>query len=1056
MGRMLRSMVGTMAVLCLGITYAQSAQPPAPRPSGFIANQGQWPGHVLFAARTPTVDVYVTTTGMTFDKVRSSGGQRSIAMTWHEGRTASGAAFGNVVGTVTFFRGKQRVVATMTDRVTVRDVYRGVDVIYSLDDQRLRFDLDVDAGADISLIGLQWNGSMSASQIGSQRMEIENCLVFDKLQVLQEGVTLPSRFDVSSVSGQSTALRFAIVGNDPAKPLVIDPVVYGAYVGSSGDANDVVTGMEYQKNGEVLVAGHTQGMEFPGAGTGYSPAKGGSTDGFIARMDAKLQRVYSYAIIGGTSDDRIKAICTDHQNGIYAVGETSSADFPTTAGASSQLYKAGMDGFLVKLDSTLTSLKLGTYHGGNKDDTPRGVVVDKNLVIYMAGTTFSNTNFPVTFPVTVTRVDRRGRHYTEPGGGANLGQTEGFVASYSQAGTMLQSRFFGRSGHDIITAIAVDNASGVYLTGSTTSADFETAPTADRFASGRLPYDRTYNGGLTDAFVVKLNNELALAKTDDGTYSTYLGGNGDEEGRAIYVDDLGRAQVVGVTTSTNLEAVGTQQTSALGLQDIFMAVLADDGRDLNSLTYYGSAGMDDVLGAKPYVLPTTAIIYGYTSSTEFPISGIGSNSERAGSTDGFIALINTATNRYCTLITGSGNDTVRAVALDPKGDILFAASTTSSDLVTHDSSYQGALQDQSIYLGKLAFGTMDLSSPRGGESYCIGSNVSVTWTTLEMLNDDKYSVELSTDNGSTWSTIASGITTKSYSWKPTALQPGSTYQIAIRSERGHRSKTPGSFVLNLPPAITRQPVATSACEGQTATLSVEARGGGLRYQWRHNGSAINGATQPTYTVTIGASTIGTYECIVAGQCQPSITSSVVNVSRATPTAISKQPTGLTVEKGKAFELSVEATGGDLSYQWQKDGADISGATSATYAVTSANDGDGGSYRCVVTGGCGSVTTDAAVVNVEPVSSVQDGESTALSIRVLGPQPASDVVHVSLPTVGDVVEIRIRDLQGRAVAAYRTPAAPTLDIPVRDLSVGTYLLEVVSNARVARVSIVIAR
>lgn len=1055
MGRMLRTMISTVAVLCITGSSLLAASQPMPRPTGFIANHGQWPGEVLFAARTPTLDVFVTATGMTFDKIRTAGGSQTIATQWQHGQTATSATFGDVTGTVAFFRGNDRIVANMTDRVVVRNIYRGVDVIYTLDQERLRFDLDVAAGADVSKIGLQWELEKGMSMADGRRMVIEDCLVFDKLNVYQNGLPVESRFDVAHVTKNAYAIRFDLRNVDPTKPLVIDPIVYGAFIGSTGAATDVIAGMEYMRNGELVVAGYTQGIEFPGAGNGYSPAPTGQTDGFIARMDPKLQRVYSYAFIGGTGEDRIRAVCKDHQNGIYAVGETNSSNFPTTSGASGQLYKAGIDGFLVKLDSTLTSLKVGTYHGGNKDDTPRGVAVDQNGIIYIAGTTFSTTNFPVTFPITVTRTDRRGRQYTEPGGGANLGQTEGFVASYSPAGTMLQGRFFGRSGHDIITAIAVDNAAGVYLTGSTTSADFETAPTADRFASGRLPYDRTFNGGITDAFVVKLNNELALAKTDDGTYSTYLGGNGDEEGRAIYVDDLGRAQVVGVTTSTNLEAIGTQQTSAIGQQDIFMAVIADDGRDLNSLTYYGSTGMDDVLGAKPYVLPTTAIMYGYTTATDFPVTGIGSQSDRAGNTDGFIALINTSTNRYCTLIGGTGADTVRTVALDPKGDILFAASTTSLDLPTHDSSYQGALQDQSIYLGKLAFGTMELTSPRGGESYCIGSNISVSWTSLEMLNDDKYTVQLSTDNGETWSTIATGITTKSYTWKPTDLAPGSTYQLALRSERGHLSKTPSSFTLNLPPSITRQPQPASACPGQMATLSVEARGIGLRYQWRLNGQAINGATQPTYNVTVGTSTVGKYDCVVAGACQPSATSASVNVSQATPTAISKQPTGATIEKGKPFELSVTATGGTLGYQWQKDGADISGATQATYAVAAANESDGGAYRCVVTGGCGTVTSEAAVVTVNPVSSV-DEDASIIGIRVLGPQPASDVVHVSLPAMSDRLEVRVLDLQGRLVAVRTLMAAPVIDIPVQDLTSGTYVLELRSSGRTARASFIVAR
>jgi uncharacterized protein (TIGR02145 family) len=61
----------------------------------------------------------------------------------------------------------------------------------------------------------------------------------------------------------------------------------------------------------------------------------------------------------------------------------------------------------------------------------------------------------------------------------------------------------------------------------------------------------------------------------------------------------------------------------------------------------------------------------------------------------------------------------------------------------------------------------------------------------------------------------------------------------------------------------------------------------------------------------------------------------------------------------------------LSYQWKKDGANVTGATAATYAITSASSTNAGNYTCLVTGGCGSVTSNAAALTVNTATTVSN-------------------------------------------------------------------------------------
>jgi PKD repeat protein len=83
-------------------------------------------------------------------------------------------------------------------------------------------------------------------------------------------------------------------------------------------------------------------------------------------------------------------------------------------------------------------------------------------------------------------------------------------------------------------------------------------------------------------------------------------------------------------------------------------------------------------------------------------------------------------------------------------------------------------------------------------------------------------------------------------------------------------------------------------------------------------------------------------------------------------AITTQPASQTVTAGASVSVTVVASGtAPLTYQWRKDGSNISGATSATYSLTNVQTTQAGSYSVVVTNLAGSVTSSAATLTVNP-------------------------------------------------------------------------------------------
>ncbi len=115
-------------------------------------------------------------------------------------------------------------------------------------------------------------------------------------------------------------------------------------------------------------------------------------------------------------------------------------------------------------------------------------------------------------------------------------------------------------------------------------------------------------------------------------------------------------------------------------------------------------------------------------------------------------------------------------------------------------------------------------------------------------------------------------------------------------------------------------------------------------------------------------------------------------------SLTTQPSSVTVTVGASVSFTVAATGTTpLTYQWQKGGSAIAGATSATYALASAATTDAGSYTCVVSNSGGSVTSNAATLAVnaavapsfttQPASTtVTTGSTVTFTVAASGTAP----------------------------------------------------------------------
>jgi uncharacterized repeat protein (TIGR01451 family) len=212
-----------------------------------------------------------------------------------------------------------------------------------------------------------------------------------------------------------------------------------------------------------------------------------------------------------------------------------------------------------------------------------------------------------------------------------------------------------------------------------------------------------------------------------------------------------------------------------------------------------------------------------------------------------------------------------------------------------------------------------------------------------------------------------------------ADQAGS-YAVVVTNAAGSTISSDAVLTVNVPPVITQQPAGVTANPGAAVAFSVTATGTtAFSYQWRFDGTSIPNATNATLIIaSVQASIAGTYSVVVSN-IAGFITSSNAVLTLTLPPTITQEPVSASTTPGASVMFTIGATGGlPLSYQWQFNGGNLSGATNATLTLSNVQTNQAGSYAMVVTNAAGSTISSDAVltVNVPPVITQQPASVTA--------------------------------------------------------------------------------
>ncbi len=411
-----------------------------------------------------------------------------------------------------------------------------------------------------------------STYLGGNNFDIGNGIAVDSSgDAFIVGTTYSANFPTTANVFQPT-----FGGNTDAFVAKLDPtgskLLYSAFLGGSGV--DYGLALAVDQYGNAFVTGSTQSTNFPTANP-IQFGNSGNVDAFVAEVNPNSkglsQLVYS-TYLGGSSADSGQGIAVDFGDDAYVVGFTYSTNFPTY-NAYQSANAGSVDAFIAKLTAGGSSFAFSTYLGGSDDDRGWAIAIDKQLNIYVAGSTRTPC-LPASKATTMcTPTDT---FPTTPAAFQSLntsqspGYSDVFVTKLNFPGTaLLYSTLLGGSLTDSSAGIAVDSSGNAYVTGYTQSSDFPTANALlASYAGGNCGLNPCH-----EAFVTEVNTQGSSL-----VYSTYLGGTAADAGNAIAVDSNNNAYVVGTTFSSDFPAIAPayqgQPRNTTGLSSAFVSMLS--------------------------------------------------------------------------------------------------------------------------------------------------------------------------------------------------------------------------------------------------------------------------------------------------------------------------------------------------------------------------------------------------------------------------------------------------------------------------------------------------
>ena len=239
--------------------------------------------------------------------------------------------------------------------------------------------------AFVTVLNSMGSGLVYSTYLGGSDAEQGNNIAVDGGgNVYVTGLTRSANFPTTVGAFQTTS-----GGMQDAFVTKLNPtgtgLIYSTYLGGSSD--DEGKGIVVDAAGNAFVTGRTSSINLPTTAGAFQTTFGSVQDAFVTKLNfAGTGLIYS-TYLGGSSDDEGFGIAVDATGNAFVSGDTSSTNFPTTAGAFQTTFGGSADAFVTKLNSTGAGLIYSTYLGGNLADAALAIAVNSAGNAYVTGYT---------------------------------------------------------------------------------------------------------------------------------------------------------------------------------------------------------------------------------------------------------------------------------------------------------------------------------------------------------------------------------------------------------------------------------------------------------------------------------------------------------------------------------------------------------------------------------------------------------------------------------------------------------------------------------------------
>ncbi len=454
---------------------------------------------------------------------------------------------------ITEIHGNQRLVTP--------DLYPNIDLIYYSNNAGFKYYFVVKPGGDPRNIEEFYDGASSTSINGTTHVLNVNSSIGSisfqppKAYQLNSGggiVTLTdSIFDWTAVAtdtyqfdvgtfDNTKVLVIEVVKSHITMPLTVGPngnLYWSTYYGGGGELYLDIKSDKSPATNNKYITGYSEGIGFPYTnGVIYPTQQGGATDAVVIKFD-DVNNLSWATYFGGSEQDVGQGVVADAAGNVYITGHTNSTDLDVQNPGGEYLdptngclggCQDAKDMFIVRLDpaAIYQSQMWCTYYGGDYySEFGNDIEIDGNGNIFVVGGSTGNSTYLYQNGYT---------GYETSGGGLILEFTPAGVLEY--ASFMGGSNFSNGDETNEINTIRFDASNNIYFIGTTTNNDYPVTNAS------------TYSGGPNDEDAVV----TSLDVTDHTQrWSTYYGGDGDDIGWGLALDQLNHVFVTGETHPTN-------------------------------------------------------------------------------------------------------------------------------------------------------------------------------------------------------------------------------------------------------------------------------------------------------------------------------------------------------------------------------------------------------------------------------------------------------------------------------------------------------------------------